>query len=345
LKRHLVPLLAALVLAATAIAVWRGRPEPLDESAFGATLALENNLQPLALPGEGVGLEGRITTHDGQPAADTFVVLERPQPFENGAAPVRAEYSDASGLFRFEALAAGPYRVVLQHPSTPPRTFTIAVPIAGEVVWSLSEPLPPIEYMPALERGALGGQVTLPAGLAPGGDLTGFELVLTPVAGTHPLAGAAVRRTLCDREGRFSVPDLTLADYEARVLPPWARGGSWPVLARVACAHREAGTELALELAVGILAGTLLEPPDRPLVGAVVRITSLSAKDVLGKPQLWPPIVSDGQGRIRSELLPAGRYLLHARAGEGQQDVEVELAAGAEVQVPFAPLAPRAPAR
>jgi hypothetical protein len=76
-----------------------------------------------------------------------------------------------------------------------------------------------------------------------------------------------------------------------------------------------------------------------------VRITSLAAKDVLGKPQLWPPIVSDGQGRIRSELLPAGRYLLHARAGEGQQDVEVELAAGAEVQVPFAPLAPRAPAR
>lgn len=345
MRGKLVPLLAALVLVATALAVWRGRPEPLDESAFGETLALAHNLPPLALPGEGVELAGRVTTHDGQPAADAFVVLERPQPFENGPAPVRAEYSDATGAFRFEALAAGSYRVVLQHPAAAPRTFTITVPLAGEIVWSLAEPLPPIEPMPALVRAALTGRVTLPAGLAPRGDLAGFELVLTPAAGTHPLAGAAVRRTLCDAEGRFALPDLVLADYEARVLPPWARGGSWPVLVRVPCRHQAQGTELALELAVGTLAGTLLEPPDRPLVGAVVRITSLSARDVLGKPQLWPPVVSDEKGRFWSELLPAGRYLLHERAGEGTQDVEVELGAGMHVEVPFAPLAPRAPAR
>lgn len=336
-------MLAALVLIATALAVWRGRPEPLDESAFGETLALAHNLPPLSLPGQGVELAGRVTTHDGRPAADAFVVLERAKPFENGPAPVRAEYSDATGAFRFEALASGSYRVVLQHPSAPPRTFALAVPSTDEILWSLAEPLPPIESMPTLVRGALAGRVTLPAGLAPGMDLTGYELVLTPAAGTHALAGAAVRRTLCDGEGRFAFSDLVLADYEARVLPPWARGGSWPELARVACAHRAEGTELALELVVGTLAGTLLEPPDRPLVGAVVRITSLSARDVLGKPQLWPPAVSDEQGRFRSELLPVGRYLLHERAGEGAQDVEFEVRAGAELEVPFAPLAPRTP--
>jgi hypothetical protein len=345
LKRRLVPWLAALVLVATALAVWLARPEPLDESAFGETLALAHNLPPLLLPGEETELAGRVTTHAGLPAADAFVVLERPQPFESGPAPLRAEYTDATGAFRFEALASGSYRVVLQHPSAPPRTFTIAAPLAGEIVWSLAEPLAPIEPMPTLVRGALAGRVTLPAGLAPRGDLAGYELVLTPTADTHPLAGAAVRRTLCDAEGRFAVPDLVLAEYDARVLPPWARGGSWPELARVRCAHRAAGTELALELTVGTLAGTLLEPPDRPLVGAVVRITSLSARDVLGKPQLWPPAVSDAEGRFRSELLPAGRYLLHERAGESAQDVEVELGAGTHVEVPFAPLAPRKPAR
>jgi len=342
--RRLVPWLAALVLLATVLAWKLGRPAALDESLFDVTLT-QQPMEPLALPVHGRELAGRITTSAGRPAADALVVLERAKPFESGPAPLRGEYTDEQGAFRFEELAEGTYRVVLQHASAPPRSFTTSVPAEGEVTWALAEPLAPIEPMPTLARGALTGRVTLPAGLAPRADLAGHELVLAPVPETHPLAGAAVRRVACDAEGRFALPDLVLADYEVRVLPPWASGGSWPELARARCAHRADGTELALELAVGTLAGTLVEPPERALVGALVRLTSLSARDVLGRPQLWPPAVTDAQGRFRSGLLPVGRYLLHARAGEGEQDVEVEVRAGQHLEVPFAPLDPRSGTR
>jgi hypothetical protein len=341
--KKLLSWLALVVLAGTALAWWLGRPEKLDESLFVKTMAHERRA-PLEAPRDMTELAGLVTTHDGRPAADAWVVLERPEPFERGPAPVRGEYTDANGAFRFAALAAGAYRVVLQHASCPPRTFTTEVPAAGEVRWALAEPLPPIEAMPSLVRGALAGRVSLPAGLAPR-DFSGYEVVLAPVAETHPLSGAAVRRARCAADGSFALPDLVQADYDARVLPPWASGGSWPELAHARCAHRSAETELALELRVGSLAGRLVEPPDRPLVGAVVRITSLTAKDVLGKPQLWPPIVTDGTGHFKTDPLPTGRYLLHARAGDGIQDLEVEVQGGVHHEVEFAPLAPRASPR
>lgn len=341
--KRLLPWLAAIVLLATALA-WRlARPEPFDESLFARAQARELS-SPMPPRGQEVELIGRVTTHDGQPAVDAWVVLERPQPFEVGPPPVRGEYTDEQGAFRFEDLAVGPYRVVLQHPSAPPRTFTCEVPAEGAVSWSLAEPLPPIETMPTITRAAWAGRIVLPPGVPAREGLAGYEVVLTPVAATHPLAGAAVRRVLCDGEGRFALEDLVLAEYDVHVLPPWASGGSWPELARVRHVHREGG-ELALELAVGTLSGTLVEPPERPLVGAVVRITSLSAQDVLGKPQLWPPAVTDAEGRFRSGYLPAGRYLLRARAGEGAQDVEVTVRAGEHLEVPFTPIAPRADAR
>jgi len=338
--RRLLPWLALLVLLGTGLAVYAGRPEPLDESVFGTELALPRNLEPLSFPqGEGE-LLGRVTTHDGAPAADALIVLERARPFEAGPPPVRGAYTDANGAFRFERLDAGSWRVVLQHASTQPRSFTLELPAAGPLTWPLAAPQPPIESMPELLRGALWGRVEIPPTLT---DvfLLGCEAVLVPAAETPLLAGAAVRRALCDDGGNFMLPDLVQADYDVHVLPHWASGGSWPVLARGRLAHRAEKSGLTLELYAGLLRGTLLEAPDRPLVGAVVRITSLTAQDALGKPQLWPPAVSDEEGNFRSELLPPGRYLLHARAGAGVQDLEFEVRAGELRTVPFAPITPR----
>lgn len=338
--KRLLPWLALAVLLGTGLAVYAGRPEPLDESLFGQELALPPTLEPLEFPRGEVELRGQVTTHDGAPVADALVVLERARPFEESSVPVRGAYTDASGAFRLERLAPGAWRVVLQHASVPPRSFTVELPAAAPVSWPLAPPLPPIEAMPELARGALAGRVQLPAALGPA-DLTGFEVVLVPARETPGLAGATLRRAECDASGAFALPDLVLADYDVRVLPAWARGGSWPELARARCAHRAQGTRLELELVGGVLAGTLLEAPGRPLVGAVVRITSLAAKDALGKPQLWPPAVSDEDGRFTSELLPPGRYLLHARAGAAAQDLELEVRAGEVREVPFAALAPQ----
>ena len=340
MKRFL-PWLALLFLLGTGLAVLAGRPEPLDESLFGETLALPHNLNPLEFPRGELELQGRITAHDGAPAADALVVLERARPFEPGPTPVRGAYTDAEGAFRFERLSAGAWRVVLQQVGVPPRSFTIELPAPGPVTWPLAPPLAPIEAMPELVRGALTGRVSAPAGFPLAVTLLGLEVVFVPSAETPLLSGAAVRRVPCDAEGNFALADLVLADYDVHVLPRWARGGSWPELVRQRCAHRADGTRLELVLAAGVVEGTLLEASERPLVGAVVRITSLSAKDALGRPQLWPPAQSDELGRFQSELLPPGRYLLHARAGAGSQDLELEVRAGEVRTAPFAPLAPR----
>jgi len=342
--KRLVPWLALLVLLGTGLAVYAGRPGPLDERMFDEQQ--EQAYAPAALdfPRGEIELAGHVTTRDGAPAAEALVVLERARPFEKGPAPVRATYTDDLGAFRFERLSAGPWRVVLQHATVPPRNFTVELPLAGAVTWTLAPPLAPIESMPDVVRAPLTGRLTLPAGLTQD-ERGGCEVVFRPSAETPALSGATLRRAECEASGHFTLPDLVLADYDVRVLPAWARGGSWPELARATWSHRASGGELVLELAVGALEGTLLEAPGQPLVGAVVRITSLSAGDALGKPQLWPPAVSDEDGYFRSALLPPGRYLLHARAGAGAQDLELEVRAGELARVPFAPLAPRTDGR
>lgn len=338
--KRLLPWLALAVLLGTGLAIYAGRPEPLDESLFDDEEAMPATLEPLALARGELELTGRVTTHTGEPVADALIALERARPFEPGPAPVRGTYSDAQGAFRFERLTPGAWRVVLQHAHVPPRSFTLELPVAGPVTWPLAPPLPPIEPMPELVRGALSGEVRLPPGL-PVRDLQGYEVVFLPAAGTPALAGATLRRVECDARGAFALPDLVRASYDVRVLPPWARGGSWPELARATCSHAADSTRLELELEAGVLVGALLEAGGRPLVGAVVRITSVGAKDALGKPQLWPAAVSDEDGRFTSELLAPGRYLLHARAGAGAQDLELEIQAGEVREVPFAALAPR----
>ena len=82
--------------------------------------------------------------------------------------------------------------------------------------------------------------------------------------------------------------------YQVELLPPWARGGSWPVLARSSFVAVEgSANEIALSPRVGALAGELLEEGGEPLVGALIELTSLEAADPVGKPELWPPEVSD----------------------------------------------------
>jgi len=126
------------------------------------------------------------------------------------------------------------------------------------------------------------------------------------------------------------------------VLPPWARGGTWPVLARGACtAHAGGAATLELALAVGELAGELGEPSGRPLVGALVAVSTLDARDPVGGPQLWPPLVTDTAGKFRVELLPPGRYRVHLRAGAAARDVEVTVAEGQRTSMPPEALDPR----
>ncbi|HEX6885679.1 MAG TPA: carboxypeptidase-like regulatory domain-containing protein [Planctomycetota bacterium] len=341
MKRRLEVLLSVAVLASLALAIVLARPTPPDQALFGAGPELARTLGPLELPAGTLTLAGRVSTADGRPAPEAFVVLLPPDDEHSELPPLHHAYSDAEGRFALEGLPAGPLRVVLSHPSAPPRTFALELPVEGEVAWSLAEPLPELPVLPPREASELSGLVRTDEqeGAA---DLTGFEVWLVPAADTPLLAGASERRTSTDAQGAFAFAELTAAGYEARVLPPWARGGTWPILARGRVTVRAGEPHsLGLALEVGAVEGTLLDPGGRPLPGAVVSVAALAALDPVGQPALWPPAVTDAQGRFRVGLLPPGRYLVHVRAGAARGDSEVVVEAGLSRSVPFGALDPR----
>src|SRR5262245_44282627 len=255
--RHVPVALALAVLLWIALALWLVRPEPPDASLFGAESALAPALAPLAVPLGTLALSGEVHAVDGTPAADAFVVLVRDEQDPLETEPVHQAYTDAEGRFTLRQLAPGSYLVVLTHPSAPPRRFPLVI-APGElapVSWPLAEPLAPLPALPAIRRAAVEGRVALPAALAsPESPAEGFEVVLRRAEDTPAFGGACERRVRTGPDGRFVLDDLVAASYRVEVLPPWARGGSWPVLARAACAPLgDAAAPLALELEVGAL--------------------------------------------------------------------------------------------
>jgi hypothetical protein len=335
---------ALLVFLGIALAIYAGRPEPPDMSLFGEEIALQAGLPALTAPGGTLELRGQVRRSDGSPAADAFLVLLRPDDDPSEAEPVYRSYSDAGGCFAFTKLTPGPYTAVITHPSTPPRTLAIELPVEGEVSWVLAEPLPPLPVLPPLRRTHLAGRLVLPELAAEAHvALEGFEVALVPAAETVLLAGACERRATTDAEGRFELDELVVASYRIEVFPPWAIGGSWPVLGRGTCTLVDgAENKLELGLDVGALEGELREPGGRPLVGALVKISALDARDAVNEPQAWPVVVTDAAGHFQLELLPPGRYLVHQHAGSAVRDVEVFVERGKRTLVPVGELDPRA---
>lgn len=344
--KHVQLALALLVLAGIGLALWLARAELPDSSLFGADMALAPELAPLVLPAGAHALRGRVRAADGTNANEAFLVLLRAEDDASQAEPLYHAYTDAEGRFALAGLEAGLYRALLTHPTAPPKSFALELPLVGEVSWELAAPLPPLPVLPELARTSLTGRVRGPEALAAGlaaDTLHGFEVVLRPAPETPLLAGACERRATTGAGGAFAFDELVVARYDARVLPPWARGGSWPVLARgslTSAAGAHGTLELALE--VGALEGELLEAEGRPLAGALVTVSALDARDPVGEPQLWPPAVTDPAGRYRVELLPPGRYRVHLRAGSAAHDVEVVVQDALVTSVPRASLDPRA---
>lgn len=345
MTKHVLTASALLVFLAIALAFYLERPEPPDSSLFGAEVALASELAPLALPHGTLELSGHVRASDGASAADAFIALLRDEDDPGEAEPLYHGYTDEAGLFTLSGLEPGTYRVLLTHPDAPPRSFPLVLPVEGEVQWELAEPLEPLPVLPELVRAATSGRVRMPATLAagPAASLAGFEVVLRPAPDVPPLAGACTRRATTAADGGFALGELVATRYLVEVLPPWARGGSWPVLARARYEARAEGTDpLELFLEVGTLEGELQEADGRPLAGALIKVGGLDARDPVGDPQLWPPGVTDPAGRFRVELLPPGRYLVHLRAGSAARDLEVRVEGGKITSVPLVSLDPRA---
>jgi hypothetical protein len=222
------------------------------------------------------------------------------------------------------ALGHEPLALTLQEASTPQKI-------------ALKKAYGPPPKLVALEHVPLAGRIVVPEGF----DASRFEVLLEPDAPAS-IDSALPRRVPCDAKGAFRIDDLLVARYDVRVLPAWARGGSWPDLLfgvgegeEHAFTHQKGGGELVLRLAFGTIEGTLVEPitrgpdgaplpvpRDEPVEGAVVELAFAGESG-----RVWIPESTDAAGRFALRPLPKGRYLLTLRAGEATLQQEFELGA------------------
>lgn len=316
MKEFRIAFTTAVLLSAALYAFLLARDVEPVRPDFGTPHAPEV-AAPLALPLGELELVGRVVDETGAGAAEVLVVTR------GGEAP-HWTFTDARGDFRLGELPSGELEVVLVSPGRLPRTERVELPHTGPALLRISPPRADLEALPTVARSPLAGIVTRPENVPfSARPLIDYELVLRPAPGGDPLSGAVLRRVAADAEGRFLVDRLVHAKYMLQVLPPWAAGGSWPVLGSTNFLHFGGAGELLVPLSAGELAGTIRDSDGELVQGAVVRLTADGQPD-----QLWPPAASDADGRYRLGDLAPGRYLLRVRAGDERAETTVEVRGG-----------------
>jgi len=296
-------------------------------------------IAPLELPGRTRSLAGRVVDPDDAGVGAALVWLRA------GDEP-HWTYTDADGGFRLEELEAGPWMAKVVANGFPPRSLEIAES-AEPISIRLGEPFGPPPALPPVARADLAGTVTsrLP------GSLEGCEVVLLPLLPPQTLSGPLVRRTDVAADGTFAMPELIAGEYRVEVRPEWARGGSWPDLARPLEAADGAAAppariyvhaaptgpggaaRLDVELATGEVVGKLVDLDFETVQGALLLLAQASDPS-----HVWPTVESGPDGSFALHGIPAGRYSLTARAGSATLVQEISVPAGETTTLGVSPL-------
>jgi hypothetical protein len=306
--------LGTLAALALAYGIQRLASEP--DPPINIQRPAPTTFRKLEPPPHGHKLMGKVTNPTGE-AVDRALVWVRSG--EEG----RFCWTDALGAFRIDELGPGPWQSKVLALGFEPLSLELAESTPLQVV-ALKQALGPPPVLAKLEHAELAGRIVVP----PDFDASGFEVVLEPGEPTR-IDSAVPRRVACDAQGNFKIEDLIVAQYGLRVLPAWARGGTWPDLLlgvgdgageQHEFTHKQGAGELRLRLTLGTIAGALVEPDGRPIEGALVEL------ELAGDPgRIWLPQSTDAAGKFALRALPRARYLLTLRAGGSALTREIEL--------------------
>lgn len=324
----LVPYGALVALTVIVILAFAGEPPPT------ATFPEPPEIAPLPRPDLGLGeatLTGVVQDQGGRPVGDAglVVVLER---------RVAWTWTDVEGRFHLAELPARTLDVAIVARGFEPARVA-ALPGPARVRLVLTRKIAPPPDVPGLTAKDLVGQVAFTPLETPG---EGYEVALLPALGLDRIDAGFPARARVDADGRYSVAGLAPGEYEVLLLPPEARGGTWPNLLAgadgVAPRHEhpapgQGPTEsegdpvrLDLRSRAGAVGGRLSDRRRSGgatwLGGALVEVFPL---DEDGAPDLarvlWTR--SDAEGAWTVRHLPAGRYRVTLAAGAERRERDV----------------------
>lgn len=327
--RYLIPLgtLAALAIGFL-VSRWMAEPLELPEIAP----APESMLRPLDSPNRARRLSGQVVAPDASPVGEALVWLRA------GDEP-HWTYTDAAGEFRFQGLGPEPWTTSVIARGFEPIVVTL-VDTGNAQTIHLTRAVDPPPALAPIARSPLKG-VVIPA--LPGTlDARGYEVVLTPRLAPENLGAPVPRRIATDGDGAFALTNLAHGAYTVRVLPYWARGGSWPDLAQglasragIPFAHNAAtaANELRIQLENGSIAAVIQSTEKLPLEAALVIVAQADDPS-----RVWPPISTAADGSFTAGDLPAGSYLVSLRAGSVVLEQRIDVPARTAQRAIFEPL-------
>ena len=309
-------------------------------------------LPPVELPTGDEVLEGRVVDEDGQPIGDVGVHLfraHRSQPEtgpQGGADPLLWTRTAPDGRFRIEGAPSGEFEVALLALERPTARFSVSLPTKGPMRWQVPARATPPSTLAEIESLPLTGRLAPPVGTLPTPHpVGGYEIWFEPLEGPSAwLAGRVPMRVDVDPNGRFKIEQLVCGRYLVRVLPSWARGGTWPILEEIAYTHPSPGEleprspdpSLPLRLRSGTLGGRAFDEEGLPLEGALVKVWPTAQPD-----HLWPTLATDTEGTFLIRDLPPGPYRVRLRAGGAAFEADVTIRIGARTTLTPPALDPR----
>ncbi|MFT7486157.1 MAG: hypothetical protein ACI9F9_002011 [Candidatus Paceibacteria bacterium] len=242
------------------------------------------------------------------------------------------DYTDIQGSFELERIPPGAHSLSVVRRKFAREQFEVEAPGEGVVV-TLTGAVSESPQLPEIEESDISGEVIAPIA---GRALVHYEVQLVPVDPPSFLGAPIPVRAVIGPDRRFSFPALIHGAYSVRVLPPWAKGGSWPNLIETDSAlyvHGPASKNMKLQLLAGELAGRLIDTSGEPVRGALVRATL-----VTDPTRPWLPVSSGNAGNFLIRDLPPGKYRLEIHAGQSGFDQEVEVFGAITSHVDVPPL-------
>ena len=309
---HLLPWLG-LGLIALAVVFRQLRDEGLGLPAFPAPPSIAIAAPDLSRPSGAIS--GAIIAPDGSSISEALVTVA----FQDELAWT---YTDTRGLFELPHVPTGTIQVEVVARKFRTELFSVDSP-STELRLVMDEPVAAPPDLPPLERSDLRGSVASSIGRR---GLLGYEVLLVPAGGIHEYGQPVPARAVVGADRGFHFPGLLQGEYRVVILPPWARGGSWPNL----CApedrlysHGPSVAVVELRMAAGEVQARAIDANGDPIRGAVATLAPLD--DPL---RPWPAESSGADGNVLVRDLAPGRYRLELSAGEGSCSEEVEVVAG-----------------